>query len=777
MSSKHLFKRSPRIMPNLPEGKVEIVAPASAPTKPTVSLVTILVPIGGFAISIAMMTLISDSATSMLFSVPMMLGTSAVSIVNFRQQHKKFKQKTENREVNYQRHLADQQKKLEKMYRQQGNALQEIDPSPKKCLERVSKVDSRLWERSPHDEDFLSLRLGEGDQPFDVDIKLPRKDPTQDIDPLIQEAYKIGKSFETVRDVPVNLHLVKAGVGGIAGARSHILNLARALIVQLATHHSPNEVKIVAIFPSSEKEKWEWMRWLPHVWTDDRQKRFLACYQDSAHKLMTGLYNQLQRRKLALEANRDTKTIPLPRYVIFMADPGLAAGEPLLPLLLQNGGALGAYPIFLGDKPDNLPQGCRSIASVGPINSRLIHTDKTPQKDFLPDQVSVKDVDSFARSMAPLRLLHMTSAAEIPHLVTLMDILDVDRVENLDIPSRWQNSKPHKTLVVPMGKKAGGEFMLLDLHARAHGPHGLGAGTTGSGKSELLQSFIAALAANYHPHELTLVLIDYKGGGMSDAFAKLPHLVGTITNLEGNLAARSLRSLQAEMRRRQILLGQAKENNIDDYIPKVRAGKVQQPMPHLIIIVDEFAELATQMPDFMKELVSVARLGRSLGVHLILTTQKPSGVINEQIWSNSRFRFCLRVERPEDSRDVLKRPDAANLTRPGQAFLQVGNNEIFEEFQSGWSGAPYQPGGFVVRNPHEVLEVTLDGARQSLQLSPRPMRIETAGTQLEAVVNHIHQVAKNMGLTPLPGPWLPPLPDFIALAPMNMASSSRITEL
>lgn len=764
MKSKHVFKRSPRIMPDLPEGEVEIVNPSSAPTKPTASLATILVPIGGFAISIAMMTFISDSATSMLFSVPMMLGTSAVSIVNFRQQRKKFKQKIENREKNYQRHLNESQKKLEKMYRQQANALQEIDPSPAKCLKRVSQVDSHLWERAPDDEDFLSLRLGEGNQPFTVEIKLPRKDPTQDIDPLVQEAYKIGKSFDVVRDVPINLHLIKAGVSGLAGARSHVLNLARTLIIQLVTHHAPSEVKLVAIFPSNEKKEWGWLRWLPHVWTEDRQKRLLACYQDSAHELMTGLYNQLQRRKLALEAARDKKTIPLPRYVIFMADPSLVAGEPLLPLLLRHGETLGAYPVFLGDKPDNLPQACRSIATVGPLNSRLIHTDKRPPKDFIPDRVTVKEVDALARSMAPLRLLHMASASEIPQLVTLMDMLDVDRVENLDIPSRWKNSKPHKTLAVPLGKKAGGEAMLLDLHARAHGPHGLGAGTTGSGKSELLQSFIAALATNYHPHELAFVLVDYKGGGMSDAFAKVPHLVGTITNLEGNLAARSLRSLQAEMRRRQILLSQAGETNIDDYIPMVRAGKAKTPMPHLIIIVDEFAELATQMPDFMKELVSVARLGRSLGVHLILTTQKPSGVINEQIWSNSRFRFCLRVERPEDSRDVLKRTDAANLTRPGQAFLQVGNNEIFEEFQSGWSGAPYQPGGFVVRDPHEVLEVVMDGSRQALQNSPRPARIETANTQLEAVINHIHQVAKKQNIEPLPGPWMPPLPDFIALS-------------
>jgi len=765
MKSPHLFKRSPRILPDLPSGEVEIVAPSSPPSAVTTSLITILIPIGVTIVGVAFMAMLSDASTAIVMGV-IMMGTYVVSIINYQNQRKKFKKETEDRQQKYHRYLTEVHKDLEAMYRQQGDALHQVDPSPHECLARATRLppDSRLWERSKKDLDFLSLRIGLGDQPFRVNIKLPRMDPTQDPDPLIQEAYKMGKAFEVVKTVPANFPLLETGAGGLAGQRSLVLNLVRTLVLQIASHHAPSEVKVVAVFPANEREQWEWMRWLPHVWNNDHRQRFLACHSDAAHAMMVSLDSEFRARKRKKEADRDTKTIPLPRYVLILADPTLAENEPILPLVLREGSELGAYPIFLADRPDDLPQGCRAIAQVGPVASFLIRTDDPGRSEFEPDQANVDMADRFARALAPIQLQRMVTAVDIPEKVTLLDILGVNRVEGLDVPSRWRKSEPNKSLAVPIGRKAGGELIMLDLHEKGHGPNGLGAGTVGSGKSELLQSLVVALAADFHPHELSFVLIDYKGGGMSNLFEELPHLVGTITNLEGNLAARALRALHAEMKRRQTLLADAGVNNINPYIQKVRRGEVKKPMPHLVIVVDEFAELATQMPDFMNEMVSAARVGRSLGVHLILTTQKPAGVVNEQIWSNSRFRFCLRVERAEDSRDVLRRPDAANLSRPGQAYLQVGNDEIFDQFQSAWSMAPYQPGGFAVRDPHEVLEVSLDGTRQTLRLSPKPTRIEAVDTQLEAIISHIRQVSESMSLERLPGPWLPPLPTQLQLS-------------
>lgn len=213
----------------------------------------------------------------------------------------------------------------------------------------------------------------------------------------------------------------------------------------------------------------------------------------------------------------------------------------------------------------------------------------------------------------------------------------------------------------------------------------------GSGKSEVIQSYILSLAVNFHPHDVAFLLIDYKGGGMANLFKDLPHLLGTITNLDGAQSMRALVSINAELKRRQRLFATHDVNHINQYQKKYKLGEVSEPMPHLFLISDEFAELKTNQPDFMKELVSTARIGRSLGIHLILATQKPSGVVDDQIWSNSRFKLALKVADRSDSMEMLKTPDAAEITQVGRGYLQVGNNEVYELFQSAWSGADYQP--------------------------------------------------------------------------------------
>ena len=188
---------------------------------------------------------------------------------------------------------------------------------------------------------------------------------------------------------------------------------------------------------------------------------------------------------------------------------------------------------------------------------------------------------------------------------------------------------------------------------------------------------------------VAFLLIDYKGGGMSKMFTALPHLLGTITNLDGSQSMRALASIKSELARRQSIFNQYDVNHINNYNKLFKNGEAEEPLPHLFLISDEFAELKKEQPEFMSELVSAARIGRSLGVHLILATQKPTGVVDDQIWSNSKFKLALKVQNEADSKEILKTADAANITLPGRAYLQVGNNEIYELFQSAWSGAAY----------------------------------------------------------------------------------------
>ncbi len=310
------------------------------------------------------------------------------------------------------------------------------------------------------------------------------------------------------------------------------------------------------------------------------------------------------------------------------------------------------------------------------------------------------------------------SSGQIPSKLGFLEMYDVGKIEQLNSMSRWMKNTPILNIQVPVGIGKSGEKINLDLHEKYHGPHGLIAGMTGSGKSEFIITYILSLAVNYHPYEVQFILIDYKGGGLAGAFEnkvtgiKLPHLVGTITNLDTNEIKRSLASLESELKRRQRiflmrLVKKTGESTIDiyKYQKMYRDNVVDVPVSHLFIIADEFAEMKQQQPEFMEHLIQTARIGRSLGVHLILATQKPSGVVDSQIWSNTRFRVCLRVQDKSDSTEVIKCPDAALLKQTGRFYLQVGFNEVFVLGQSAWTGGKYIPSPKIKKNIDTSLQV------------------------------------------------------------------------
>ena len=339
---------------------------------------------------------------------------------------------------------------------------------------------------------------------------------------------------------------------------------------------------------------------------------------------------------------------------------------------------------------------------------------------------------------------------------------------DLKVLSRWENHAPYQSLAVPIGLRGKDDLVYLNLHEKAHGPHGLIAGTTGSGKSETIQSYILSLAVNFHPHDVAFLLIDYKGGGMANLFKDLPHLLGTITNLDGAQSMRALASINAEIHRRERLFGQYGVNHINQYQKKFKLGEATEPLPHLFLISDEFAELKVNQPDFIKELVSIARVGRSLGVHLILATQKPSGVVDDQIWSNSRFKLALKVADRGDSMEMLRTADAAEITQTGRAYLQVGNNEVYELFQTAWSGADYQPEKdqlgiedhtiYLINElgQYEVLNQDLSGLDMAEEIKEVP-------TELDVIVQEINHLHQEEGIAAVAQPWLPPLKERITL--------------
>lgn len=418
--------------------------------------------------------------------------------------------------------------------------------------------------------------------------------------------------------------------------------------------------------------------------------------------------------------------------------------------------------VVFGKEEADVPVGCGYLVKQNGKSGLLITAEnRNKETQFEYTSLSDEEMHRIVELMAPVYTEEVSLEGTLTKNISMFEMLNILAVDDLNLEERWNNSQVYKSMAAPIGVSKSG-MVYLDLHDKYHGPHGLVAGTTGSGKSEVLQTYILSMATLFHPYEVGFVIIDFKGGGMVNQFKDLPHLMGAITNIDGKEIDRSLKSIKAELQKRQRLFAEAEVNHIDKYIKKFKKGEVSVPIPHLILIVDEFAELKADQPEFMKELISAARIGRSLGVHLILATQKPSGQVNEQIWSNSKFKLCLKVQSQEDSNEVLKSPLAAEIKEPGRAYLQVGNNEIFELFQSAYSGAPERTDDTTIKE-FKIYGITSSGKKVLVYNQKRKKSEGSNVTQLDALVEYIDTFSKSEGILRLPNICLPPLKKIIQL--------------
>lgn len=780
-----LYQRSPRIKPALQKEEMEILRPPSEPNKPSFSIISLIIPIVMTVVTIGFYVYMNMSgkmgrSNYMMFqmlSIFMMLTSYTLPFFMYLGNKKTYQQKLAERNLKYRTQLDLHREELKEAQQNQVEIMFEIHGDPDVCFQIAKNRSSSLWERSPEDIDFLEVRVGKGTVPFHIQVRAPRADGYEK-DPLIEAAQELADDFQTVDEASITLPLFQSKVIGVVGGRENVLNTLRVMMAQIAVRHSPDEVKVAAFYEEKEAHDWDWLRWLPHTWDDDRSTRYLADRRSSSHQLADEIFMQLYRRRNN-RSEYGNKSIEIPAYIVILSSSSLIEEEPLLPMLLEDGEAVDAVTIILSDRKENLPMHCQLIVEVEreQANYTIKKDGMVSQQSFRTDGMSREQMEILARYMAPIRLKR-SSASDIPSVLTLFEMMDIQKISELDVKRRWQNNRYPDTLPVPMGVRAGNKKINLNLHDKierqGHGPHGLIAGTTGSGKSEVIQSIVASLAAEFHPHDLAFMLIDYKGGGMSNTFLHLPHVVGTITNLDNNLIERAKISLKAELVRRQKILNDAGNlQHIDEYYKLLRS-RHEEPLPHLVIIIDEFAQLKKDQPEFMDELISIAAIGRTLGVHLILATQKPAGVVDDKIWSNSRFRICLRVQSEGDSRDMLKIPNAAWINKPGRGYFQVGSDEVFEEMQFAWSGAPYieeqdNEGMIVIR------EVRLNGKTEPMltPVNASGVHRDEVPKQLQVFIDRLADIAQEEGIERLQGPWLPPLPESLDLDEVLSASDGN----
>ena len=562
---------------------------------------------------------------------------------------------------------------------------------------------------------------------------------------------QIYNEYKSVSKAPIVCDLKSVNAIGIVGEESCRFNIMKNIVVDLCARHYQNDLSLVFVAMEENKDKVYWLRMLPHVYNDVLGMRNIICNDESKNLFFDFLYKELTIR----EQNKNYDK----NIVVFFYDEYGFKSHPISKFV-EKAKDLGVTFVFFGENKADIPQGCGYIvqADFNGTGVLISSEDKNKSSIFEYPYIPDENMQKIVELLAPVYTEEISLEGTLTKNITLFELLNIIAVDDLDLESRWNRSQVYKSMSAPIGVTKNA-VISLDLHDKAHGPHGLVAGTTGSGKSEILQTYILSMATLFNPYEVSFVIIDFKGGGMVNQFKELPHLLGSITNIDGKEINRSLKSIKAELQKRQRLFAEADVNHIDKYIKKFKNGEAATPLPHLVVIVDEFAELKAEQPEFMKELISAARIGRSLGVHLILATQKPSGQVNEQIWSNSRFKLCLKVQSQEDSNEVLKSPLAAEIKEPGRAYLQVGNNEIFELFQSAYSGASEKTDDSKVKE-FTIYSLTESGKRIPVY-SQKNKSGEGSATQLDAIVKYVADYCSTINLPKLPDICLPSLGDCI----------------
>ena len=754
---EQFFNRSPRVFPQLYQETVEIEGPPEMEKhkeKPAYMVIgpafTMAIPMClGFALAAISTTLSGGmSGVFMYTGIITAVGSAIIgalwAVLNMNYARKESIEEETTRFNAYSNYLMEKSELLRSQFQMNVSAMNFMYP-PSSVVLQYNQKTQELWNRNASQRDFLFVRVGLGDQPFQVEIKTPEKKFSLVSDSLLDKPLEIKQQFMTMHQVPVCLDLAHNHLFGVTGDVWLCDGLLQVMVVQLAALHCYTDVKFVFLY-DEKRTNWSYMRWFPHVCSEDGMVRYVAGNENERREVLSRLNGLLQRQ---MEGHEESSV----HYVIFCSHPDLLEDEPFARYFYQEEGPENMTLVLFASYAAQLPNVVSCMVSLSRNVGLFTKTvgENVEFSSFVMDKVDSEETEAFARRLSSIHVKEERKVSDMPDSLSFLSMYNVHSVKDLDIAGRWRRSRTDESLRALLGIKTGGVPCYLDVHEKYHGPHGLVAGTTGSGKSELLETYILSLAVNFSPEDVSFFLIDFKGAGMANLFRDLPHVAGVISNLSGTQIERAMISIRSENTRRQRLFARYGVNHIDQYTKLYKNREALERVPHLFIIIDEFAELKKQEGGFMSQLISVAQVGRSLGVHLILATQRPNGTVDDNIRSNARFRLCLRVQDRQDSNDMIHKPDAAYLSSAGRCYLQVGNDEVFDLFQTGYSGAIYDEG-------HTSYSTSLIG-RDGMPcvIMPKQVTGERQMTELEALVKEIAHVAKENGYAKSPALWLEPL--------------------
>ncbi|MFD8997048.1 type VII secretion protein EccCa [Streptomyces abikoensis] len=755
--------------PNLPEGK-------------TGGALHTLMPIAGVMSSVVMMTVVRNSQFAGLGAIVLVITVIGSVGMLLSQRGKAQRTRRQQRE-RYLEYLEELREELGAEERERRETARVLDPPPE-ALYDIVRDPARLWERRRLDSDFLKVRVGTGRMPARP-LKVGQQGGSVLTPPdrfMLNEAGALKNRFSTAADLPLTVPLDRVGDVSVVGDREGVLRVVRALLAQAAVTHAPDDVAFALACPGERMADWGWFKWLPHTLDTEEHDgpvaarriapalgqlarlmgadlRARASYAAEVRRGLSGRDAlEMASRLLVVsdEYGRDARELPRPDEAVGLTDMGVTVLH-LVAERVQEPGQVSLRITVDGDRVH-----IEDLRPAEPVVS-----------EGTADNATAAGVEGIARLLAPLRLSAESLVdAPLSGPVDFAELLGIDDPAALDVKSLWQPRGERAFLRVPIGVSDSREPVLLDLKESSElgmGPHGLCVGATGSGKSELLRTLVLALVASHPPEDLAMVLVDYKGGATFAPFADLPHVAGVITNLENQagLVERVHSSLAGEVQRRQQVLKDA--GNVADighYAALRETRPDLDPLPHLFVVIDEFGELLTAKPDFIDLFLSIGRIGRSIGVHLLLSSQRIEGGKLKGLDTYLSYRLGLRTFSADESRTVLDTTDAFHLPPiPGFGYLKV-DTSAYERFKASFVSGPYR--GPVTRDTEDDGPAvfpypdfnTLGEPEDAPGDGEQPaMRHRNPGpTTMSVVVDQLRDAA-----VPTRAIWLPPLPRAIAL--------------
>lgn len=754
------FNRPPRMHRPAPERVFKLPAVPSRPTKGRIPMISALGPL---LIGLPIVILAQDP-TLRIIGLVSCIGSPILALLSYSEDRRGGKGKFAADRTSFYRTLADTTEMMATSLVEEMDERRQLCPDPVELIRRVEQLAPSLWERRSTYADFLTLSAGRADQSSLATYEIPDGgDET-----IRMEANHELSMWKTARNVPVVVDLQQAGVVGLSGPHDEVTSMARWFVLQLSITHSPRDLVLAVAVSDGEASDWGWVSWLPHLRseTSPLSANHLAVGDSEAAAMFDALSGIIRTRR-ADNSNRLAANVkPLPAIVVVVSEL-LRVPRTALTSILEDGSGASVHVVWLGTNPQALPGECGAVLEV--IDSPPSFTVSLPNvgsrlERAVVDSVSPEIALATARRMASIKDVTAGGVrGQIPRSVHLAELLGLTSISPAVVVDRWARADRSVSAVV--GVSAAGPF-VLDM--RLDGPHALVGGTTGAGKSELLQTFVAALALSHPPNRVTFLLVDYKGGAAFKDAVALPHTVGYVTDLDGHLVARVLISLNAELHRRERLL---RDHGAKDLLEMERRLPQLAP-PSLLLIVDEFATLAKELPEFVDGVVNVAQRGRSLGIHLILATQRPAGIINDNIRANTNLRIALRVNDATDSDDVIGSKDAAALPRtlPGRAFARTGEAEL-TEVQVAYVGGNSMTATSATMARVEVLDLLYGRVlRRKAEVSA-----DDTATDLQTLVSCM-TAAVDEAAIPIPDqPWLPPLEPLIPLAALAAGGRDQAT--